>query len=476
MEPNSIKKYKISLEDYPFKQDLENRLLMAQFTSKDLAVLEEILYSSIKVPIKKLAKSTDLTESEILPILMKLSRTGLFSFEEDSIILDKDLRKYFEGQVAKFDPEFKPGMEYIQNLLKKVPIHVLPIWYSIPRLSNGIFESIVEKYLLTPQIFQRYLNDLTFSDPILSSIVQDVYTSAELKVYGKDLIEKYNLTREQFEEALLQLEFHFVCCLGYENLEEEYKEIVTPFQEWKDYILFLKATQTPPGPTAETVERTRLHDFSYVQDLTHLLSLAKKHPFPVSEEKGKLLPTPEIRDQLSSKMGGFTPKDPLFMNYLAGLISKLSQLKLTSVVDGRLYALESASDFLEMPSESQALFLYRHPLNRHFIPYAPASILTDRTLRESEKSILRVLSTGWVYFDEFLKGVIAPLNENSIISLKKQGKTWKYSIPSYSEEELAFIKAIILEWLFETGITATGRVAGRAVFRVTAFGQSLFGQ
>ncbi len=210
-ELSSLRKNKITLEDYDYKQDIENRLLMSQFTSNDLEVLEEILYSSIKIPVRKLAKSVDLEESKVFVILQKLSKTGLFTFEGDSIIVDKEMRKYFEAQTLKFDPEFKPGMDFLQSLLRKVPIHVLPIWYSIPRTSNNIFDSLVEKYLLTPQIFQRYLMELNFSDHVLSGIVQDVYQAPDFKVYAKEIMEKYAISREQFEEFLLQLEFHFVC-------------------------------------------------------------------------------------------------------------------------------------------------------------------------------------------------------------------------------------------------------------------------
>ena len=63
-ELSTLRKNKISLEDYDYKQDIENRLLMGQFTSKDLSVLEEILYSSIKIPVRKLAKSVDLDEKK----------------------------------------------------------------------------------------------------------------------------------------------------------------------------------------------------------------------------------------------------------------------------------------------------------------------------------------------------------------------------------------------------------------------------
>lgn len=476
-ELSSIKKNKITLEDYNYKQDIENRLVLAQFTPGDLSVLEEILFSSIKIPIRKLAKSVDLDENEVLQVLEKISKTGLFTFESDSIIVDKEMRKYFEAQVLKFDPDFKPGMEFLQTLLRKAPIHVLPTWYSIPRTSNNIFDSIVEKYFLTPQIFQRYLSELNFPDKILAGIVHDVYNSPNLKLNGGDLMQKYGISHEQFEHFMLQLEFHFACCLGYEKIDGEWKEIVTPLHEWREYAIFLQNTQTQPISTPEKVVRTRSQDFAYIQDLSLILSQAKKSPLILSADGAqKWIPNKETFRTLAAKMQDFDENSPEFADYIDKLIHKLRHLKLADVVDNRLYALESANDFLDMRLENKALFLYRHPLNRLLSPQIPADIITDRNLREAEKSILRVLDSGWVYFDEFLNGIIVPLGEDSVIMLKRQGKTWKYSVPSYAEEELALIKATVLEWLFEIGVTAVGKHNGKDCFCVTAFGQSLFGR
>lgn len=474
---NSVRKNKINLDDYDYKKDIENRLLVAQFSSTDLTILEEILYSSIKIPIRKLAKSVDLDEDEIFPILEKLSKTGLFAFEEDSIVVDKEMRKYFEAQTLKFDPDFKPGMEFLQSLLRKVPIHVLPIWYSIPRTSNNIFDSLVEKYLLTPQIFQRYLVEISFPDPILAGIVHDVYNSPDLKVYGKDLIEKYGISREQFEHCLLLLEFNFACCLGYEKIEDEWREIITPLYEWREYAIFLRNTEAPSISTVDKIKRLRSQDFAFIQDLSQILSLAKKTPISLTEDRNKrIIPSKATLSTLAAKMEDFDENDPSFAEHIHSLIAKLRQLKLADVVDNRLYALESANDFLDMRLENRALFLYRHPLNRLFSKSIPADIITDRNLREAEKSILRVINSGWVYFDDFIQGVIAPLSEDSIVMLKKQGKAWKYSLPTYTEEELALIKATVLEWLFEIGVTAVGQHNGKECFCVTPFGQSLFGR
>lgn len=468
MDSYAVKKQKITLEDYDYQQDLENRVLMSQFSAQDLVVLEEILYSSLRIPLKKMEKNLDLTAQELLPALMKLSQTGLFLFEQDCIVVDKEKRKYFEAEVVKFEEGFKPGMDFLQGLMRKVPIHVLPGWYSLPRLSDHIFESILEKYLLTPQIFQRYLADLTFTDPLLLSIVRELYESPDLKLYAKHLIQKHQLSRETFEKALLQIEFHLVGFLRYERCGDHYEEVITPFQEWCDYAEFLKQTTTHAVPHTCKVQRFRPDDFSYVQDLSALLTLSKQEPVQLKTAAG--LKT--IRKQLAPWEG----TEESFSAYLQRLMTTVCQLKLASLSDHRLLALESASDFLEMSSSEQALFLYRHPFNRSAFKQIPVELLTDRNLREAEKSILRVLNTGWVYFDEFSKGVIVSLTETSTLSLKKQGKHWKYSLPSYSDAEQALIQAVVLEWLFEAGITAIGTAEDRLCFTVTDFGRSLYGQ
>ena len=119
IELTQLKKNKITLSDYNYRRDIENRLLLASFTTFEISVLEEILYSPIKVLIRKIAKNIDKSEEEVLPVLEKLSKTGLLAIEGDSITVDKETRKYFETEIEKFEPDFCPGMEFLQNVLKK---------------------------------------------------------------------------------------------------------------------------------------------------------------------------------------------------------------------------------------------------------------------------------------------------------------------------------------------------------------------
>jgi predicted transcriptional regulator len=477
IELSPLRKNKITLTDYDYRRDIENRLLMAQFTTLDLEVLEEILYSSLHVPIRKLAKHLDLDEATLHPILEKFSKTGLLKIENDSVIIDKEMRKYYEAQIVKFEDDFTPGMEFLQSLLKKVPIHVLPTWYSIPRTSNNIFDSLVEKYLLTPHLYQRYLLELNFGDPVLSGIIDDLIRAPDFKLSSKQLIEKYGLTREQFEEYLLYLEFNFVCCLGYQRENGHWKEIITPFEEWREYLRFLKETEAPSIPAATAIQRTWPSDFAFIQDMAIVLTLAKKDPLPlVAFSPDKPILEPSALAAIASKMEGMKAEDPQFQSKVQHILAKLFLLKLADRVDNRLYALEAANDWLDMRPENRALFIYRHPLNRLLNDAIPTHLCTERNIREAEKAILRVLNKGWVFYDDFIKGVLVTLNDDSVIILKRTGKTWKYTLPRYTEESLALIKATLFEWLFEAGIVATGNADGKECFTVTAFGQSLFGR
>ncbi|HSX03433.1 MAG TPA: hypothetical protein VLG76_01755, partial [Rhabdochlamydiaceae bacterium] len=454
LEMTTFRKNKIVLSDYDYLRDIENRLLMSQFSALDLEVLEEILYSSLTISLKNLAKSLDLDKQQLLLILQKLETSGLLTVNEDLIIVDKEMRKYYEFQILKFDEDFKPGVEFFLGLLRKVPIQVLPSWYSIPRTSNNIFDSLIEKYFLTPQIFYRYLMELNFSEPVYNQIIQDLFNSETYEVPSKFLIEKYHLERRQFDEIILQLEFSFVCCLGYKKIDGLVQEIVSPFYEWRQYLLFLKGAMAPSISDKENIIRKNQSDFGFIENLSFFLNEARKQPLMLKKTKpGRFVlakPFPNISEEET---------------HIA--LSKLSQLKLGDPVSGRFYALDSANDWLDMKPENRALFVYRHPLNRFEKEGLSGDLFSERCLREAEKSISRVASAGWIYFDEFMSGTTCCLNDTQAVMLKRTGKSWKYSLPSYSDEEKLFLKTVIFDYLFEVGITAVGTHQGKDCFCVT---------
>ncbi len=457
LELNTVKKQKINLNDYPYLEDVRSRSLLADFSVFDLEVLEEILFSSLKTSVKKVSRSLGCTEGDLDPILSKLEGCALLERQGDLLFIDKDKRKYFEFQISRFEEDFKPDMEFLQGLLKQIPIHLLPAWYATPRSSNNIFESIIEKYLLTPQIYQRYLLDLNFADPVLSGILQDLFASSELKLSSSDLISKYNLARADFDRLMLQLELHFVCFVSYQREEDHWHEIVTPFHEWREYMLFLQATDAPAIEQTDTLFTYRNAPFAFIQDMETILTLAQKKSLPLNKIRS-------LAHQIGLETD--TPEELRFAEtYLARIIEKLVSIRLADKNDGSLYALESVHEWLSLDLEARAVQLHRS---------LPSPLSSEGNVREAEKSIKRVLKKGWVYFDDFIRGVMVPLHEGSAVALKKNGKHWKYTIPQYSEEERAFIQTVVFDWLFECGIVATGSIDGKDCFTATPFGRIFF--
>ncbi|NGX44601.1 MAG: hypothetical protein K1060chlam3_00771 [Candidatus Anoxychlamydiales bacterium] len=144
-EITQIRKNKISLLDYDYKQDIENRVLLSKLTEFELSILEEILFSSITTSLSRLSKDLETSEKKLLSVLEKFEKANLLKIDGQIINIDKKMRKYFEFEYQRFEENFKPDLLFINNLLHKIPIHVLPIWYTIPKSSNNIFASIIDK-------------------------------------------------------------------------------------------------------------------------------------------------------------------------------------------------------------------------------------------------------------------------------------------------------------------------------------------
>ena len=453
----TFRKNKIELSEYEYEKDVLNRTLMSEFTPLDVAVLEEILYSSLRIPLSVLEQNLDLSRSELNSILEKLSKTQLFKVAMDHVIVDKEMRKYYEQQVLKFEEDFKPGMEYLQGLLRKVPIHVLPSWYSISRTSNNIFESIVEKYLQTPQVFQRYLMDLNLTDPVHMGILNAVYQSPDYEVNASDIIKKYNLTREKFEEHMLFLEFSFVCCTRYIQEEDLYREIITPFQEWYEYLSYVRDTESLSIIDEELIQRVKPKDFSVIEEMSMMVQLAQEN-----------LLTRMAIPTIQKKYPEFHKND--FESYA----EKLLHLNLIEKSGDKFLCTTDGIEWIKIKEMERALYLYRHPRNGISNRQLPEELCNPRLVREAEKSVSRLVGLGWVFWDDFFKGIFIPLKETHMITLKHQGRVWKYILPQYTEIEKKFFREVIQTWLFELGMVALGKKEGRECFCLTPLGQDLF--
>lgn len=248
------------LSDYDIEQDRESRMFLSDCSPLDLEVLEVLLFSPLKISIYDLSRSLAISELKLIPIIQKFSSIGLVNYQNHLLYVDKERRKYFEFQMSRFQDDFKPNLDFVKKILRQVPIHLLPTWYSIPRSSNNIFESIINTYLLNPHTYERYLKDLFLLDPLIEKLYQNLLSSASLDIASQELMEKCQLNQTDFEELMIQLEFRFICFTTYRKEGDHWQARISPLYEWQKILFFLRKTQAPIIPK-EKVSDQRSHSF-----------------------------------------------------------------------------------------------------------------------------------------------------------------------------------------------------------------------
>ncbi|MDP1836356.1 MAG: hypothetical protein Q8K75_10585 [Chlamydiales bacterium] len=464
------RKNKVVLADYSYRRDIENRLMLAQLSVFDVDVLSEVLNSSLTFPISDIVETLEAPLTKIVESLDKLVTAKLLQHDGRTVRVDKELRKYYEYQIEKFEEDFAPDLEYILRGLKRIPIQVLPNWYSIPKTTDDIFVSIIEKHLQTPKVYRRHLLDISFDDPIPLAIMEEVYSAEDFKVRSKTLRDKYALTREQFEEYMLLLEFNFVCYLTYTKVDDMWKEVVTPMHEWREFLRFRRDTVPTSIPEGEVDRFHRNADFAFVQDLVALVRILEQQPLPVEVNgTGLSLPPKALTSWLPALPAGDAN------SYASSLVNRALHLGLAEVKDKRLSFAVAAKEWLRKQPQDQAMAVYRAPIRLEDYPTIKPNMFTEKNLRETEKSLKRVANMGWVNFDDFLRGMSEPLGDGEAISLRQKGRRWSYAIPAYSADDKIFIKELIFKRLFEVGMVTIGQHNGKPCFAVTAFGRIALG-
>lgn len=440
-------KTQIVLSDYAFRKDIEHRLFLSNLSSFEVEVLREILHQSLIIPIEKLAADLEVKKEKLIPVLDHLKQSKLFKLSDTHLTVDKELRKYYESQLEKFEDDFEPNFEFLQGLLNKVPLPVLVGWYTLPRSSTNIFNSLIEQVFSSPDTYRQYLSELNFKDKILHKIIQDLNQSPDHQVCAKHLLAKYELTREKFEEYLLLLEFHFVCCLRYIRNGDIWEEVVTFFAEWKTYLEFEEKANPPIVKNQKAVIPNCPVEFCFIEDITNRLKsfMLKKG---TKQEEPLHLDREEWKDILDHK---------------------LQQLMFLENEDDRLLPTEKGLLWLKKSLHEKILALSLDPL------YKLTSVEVDelwspRNLRLIGKALKPLTHHKWVYLEDFLAGFNAPIGTKSPIALKKKGTRWKYVLPEFTDTELDFVRSTIMERFFELGIVMTGKHEDRPCFYLTHFG------
>lgn len=449
-------KNRVNLHDYDYKLDVKSRVILSSINSDELQLLEELLFSSLEVPMGTLRERVPIRDDLFEKALAKLQLAGLLKEHQGLLIVDKERRKYFDTQIQRFDADFQPGVDFLHEIMRHIPIQVLPLWYQIPRSSTNIFESLVEKYLHTPAIYERYLVEMVFDQEMHREIVAMVYNAPHLEVDVQEIKQSYMLSDEQFEEIALFLELNFICIQKFRQVGECWQGVLTPLLEWREYLSFCEKTSLRESRIA-TKPYFEAEEYIFTSDMARLLGHGGLHIASYSGEW-----------RLSQSID-FSREE----SYINRLIQKLFLVGYAFEKQGLLHATPEGLLWAKEPPKIRALLLFRSPYN---VPRESHTLelFTEKNLREVEKCLAPLSKLGWVDLELFLEGIAAPINDHSPIRLEKVGKRWKYVIPNYSSEEKEFIRMLIEEWFFECGIIKKVQHQQRRYICLSDLGEELF--
>lgn len=456
MEKPPLKKPRINLADYNYEQDLDYRLQMASFSTFEVALLEVILDGSLTISFQELQSELNVKEDEMILSLEKFARLKLLQIQDKKIVINKEKRKYFELHILRFNSSFEPSIEFLQGLLNQVPIHILPSWYMISKTTSHIVHSIIDRHLLTPRTFEKYVTELEVEDPLLHSIATEVFASADFSLPVSALKDKYRLSEKEFAECLMLLEFNLLCSSKYELSENGWKEYLIPFHEWAEILRFRKNNQPQSISNVDNIQKRHPSPFGFIHDLAILTRFLGRQSIAVASVQDKII---ELLPHISTLVYPDT--------YIARLLQQLAQLDLSIENNDALIQHPNASEWLQKDVEQQALIVYQSSLV-HF--YESQSLFYDRDVREILRSLKNVYKNGWINFEDFLKGFIAPVGSAEMVTLTLKGKKWRYTFPTYSPEEKELIKIFLFQYLLEGGVIATGTFDGKECFCITSFG------
>lgn len=440
-ESLSYRRCNISLSDYNASDDIENRLFVRQLTPASHVILEEILHSPLQTTLARIGGATEQPEEVVIAALEQLQQVGLLTLREQNIQVDKDKRKYFETLLEPFDEDFEPGMEYVQALLRKVPIHVLPTWYNTPKTASEIFASVVERLLATPQLYQRHLAELCAFDSELRRAYQIVINSPRLEVPAEVLREQLALDEREFESLLLRMEFQFVGAQIYRQRGHGWQQLIVPFKEWAAYVKHTRQIQDTVVP-AEDVSAYGEGSYPVLRLMEQIIS-------------GK------------TTIGEVQKAEPLLAPWA---LLALQSCGLIGCVDNNIVATGLGLEWLALGVEDRGVAIYRHA---EFQPPGCERI-EDRYLREAEKSLQAALPGRWHDLDAFVQKSTAVLADNQAISLKKRGRHWYYSLPQHTETQKAFLQDLIWQWAPSCGLVTIGERDGKRCFKLSSLGESFF--
>lgn len=439
------KKNRVQLDDFEYLEEVRTRKFFFNISQDWIVLLEELLFFPSKISLYKAALALSLSKEEFLDVLSYFAPLNFFEIDQDYITFDKDLRKGIEFYLGKFEANFIGGIDYFQSLLKRVPIHLLPTWYSLPRSCDSIFSSLIERIFHTPQHFQRHLLEIEQEDELYALVLRNLYKSKNFSVDSETLRQQLEIDPDNWQALLLHLELSLVLVVGYRLEKDRYRETLYVPTEFREYLS--KRLEKMPRPILDQriVIKERGVSISFPFDLSQVLAATKRFSIKISYANDFWTIDAETIKDLSDDIS--YPID-----YLNRLISKLIYLGLAIPSEGLLLPAIEAQEWLASSLERQALALFK------------ALWMKDpNSLRYYEKGLSRISDLGWVLMDECIQTI-----SSDRFYIEKTGKRWYYTA-----EDKRLLTPQHFETLFECGLIEFGSYEGNRCLKLTEFGKQI---
>lgn len=311
---------------------------------------------------------------------------------------------------------------------------MVPNWFSIHRILTSFQDAIVEKYLETPLLFQRFTQEIAFDDPHAKNLLNLLFKREDFEISIDEIIHQFSATREEIERSILCLEFALVA--GWLPATDTLPSRLSLVKEVKDLHYNLK--KRLPQPSQLTPEKISLN---LEQRIEHLLGLLSNQCLDrdALSSKGTIQEWVEIhRSGLSAE----SLTEDLDLLVALGFVKEAPAFVVT----------KPGFDWLAKSTAARKMELYL----RHRPLYA-ASHLSDRALKQIERSIFEKQPEVWLDKNELAKSLLWTSGEDGGIHLVTKGRKWHYQLPTHPDETLKLLVQII-DWLCEIGYLQESRL------------------
>jgi hypothetical protein len=287
-------KNKVDLKDYPFKMDVHRRRCVSRFSPFERDLFYEMCLGSLETTVEELSEDLDVMPEIILSVLKKNGTIGLYSLSGTDVHINKEERKFYEAELEKFNDAFFPNLNHIKLLFNKVPIDVIPQWFSLPKSCTAIFNTLIEKHFLSPKLFERYIQELEFDDPVMKKIVKELYSSPYYSLNLQEMKETYFLSDEVLYQIISILEYNLIAVHSYQKIGDAYHEVITPPHEYRTLLIDKLEKRPKFIDEEEKVIATYTLHHDYIPKVTKTLKTIKQLM------EGKRIPTCSIKTLRSS--------------------------------------------------------------------------------------------------------------------------------------------------------------------------------